>query len=105
MCKASRIEQSIRTPPPRHDGTVYESSSQLHCSDITDIVDWMTLYHMIVRADNQHIKQALQIALLFSEIVANVVAFPKKGAHLLQVVRRVQLSAFLMMDSWPEQWD
>ena len=61
MCEASRIEQSIATPKPSNDGRIYESSSQLHWSDITGILDLITLYHMFMRADTLRSKQALQI--------------------------------------------
>ena len=103
MREASRIEQSIGTPKPNNDGRVYESSRQLHWSDITGIFDLITLYHIFLRADTQHFKQVFQIYLLVEEIISNVFAFPKKGAHMLEVFHRLHLSALLMMDIWLEQ--
>ena len=61
MREASRIEQSIAPPAPSHDSRIYESSRQLHWSDITGILDLITLYHMFMRADTRRSKQALQI--------------------------------------------
>ena len=105
MCEALRIEESIGTPKQSDAGRVYESSSQLHRSDITNNVALTTLYDICGRADNQHLKEALQIYLLISEIIPNVAFFPKKGAHMLGVLYRMQLSRFLMMDTWLEQWE
>ena len=103
MREASRIEQSIGTPKPSNDGRIDELSSPLHWSDIAGILDLMTLYHMFVRADTQHSKGALQIKLMIEEIISNVVAFLTKGAHMLEVLYRVHLSALRMTDTWLEQ--
>ena len=61
MREASRIERSIGTPKPSNDCRGYELSSQLQWTDIIGIIDLITLWHMFMRADTQHLKQALQI--------------------------------------------
>ena len=101
---ALRKEQSVAPPKTGNDGRIEESSRRLQWSDITGILDLITLYNMFTRADIQSSKEALQISLMTQEIFSNVVAFLTKGAHTLEVLPRVHPSALLMMHTCHNLW-
>ena len=99
MHEAWRSEQSIAPPKHSNDGKIYESSGQLHWNDITSILDVITLYHMSMRADSQFSKQDLQVSMIISDVISNVVTFLTKGAHMLVVLHRLHPSALLTTDT------